>query len=102
MQYHQSVLGVHYSLDLKGQALSFKHHTISLHLKEAKLLQKAKEAIAKICSAYCRVDVIKIHFITSPIQLLLWKAVDFSCLLQFRFIECLSLSISCLSDILAD
>lgn len=39
-----------------------------------------------------RVDVIKIHFLVAPVQLLLWKAVDFSCLLQFRFTEFLNLS----------
>lgn len=39
-----------------------------------------------------RVDVIKIHFLASPIQLLLLKAVSFSSLLQFKFIEFLNLS----------
>lgn len=39
-----------------------------------------------------RVDAIKIHFLTSPVQLLLCKAVDFPCLLQFRLSEFLNLS----------
>lgn len=54
---------------------------------------KSKEAIAMdgtVCIS--RVDVIKIHFLASPVQLLLWKAVGFSCLLQFKCIEFLNLS----------
>ena len=54
---------------------------------------KSKEAIAMGCTVHIgRVDAIKIHFLASPVQLLLCKAVDFPCLLQFRFSEFLNLS----------
>lgn len=92
-QGHQSVSGVHCSLDLKRPALSFKHHPISSHLTKFNFDKKQGEAIAMDFTVHIgRVDVIKIHFLASPVQLLLWKAVDFSCLLQFRFIEFRNLS----------
>lgn len=54
---------------------------------------KSKKVIAMDWTVYIgRVDVIKIHFLPFPFQLVLWKAVGFSCLLQLRFIEFLNLS----------
>lgn len=77
--------------------------TQCLASSKIKLLQKAKDPVAKGCLVHIAgVDVIKIHFPPSPVQLLLWKAAHFSCLLQLGLIEFLNLSISCLSDSLAD
>ena len=65
----------------------------SLFILQNLTATKSKEAIVMGCIVHIdRVDVIKIHFLASPVQLLLFKAVDFSCLLQFRFIEFLNLS----------
>ena len=65
----------------------------SLFILQNLTATKSKEAIVMGCTVHIdRVDVIKIHFLASPVQLLLFKAVDFSCLLQFRFIEFLNLS----------
>lgn len=65
----------------------------SLFILQNLTATKSKEAIAVGCTVHIgRVDAIKIHFLASPVQLLLFKVVDFSCLLRFRFIEFLNLS----------
>lgn len=75
--------GQHYHLDI----------ILSRCILQSLTSTKSKEATAMDCSVHIsRVSVIKIHFLASPVQLPLWKAVDFSCPLQFRFIEFLNLS----------